>query len=658
MIVQHIPEYPFNNTSDGIVNAQEDKTTPRLEALVRESLQNSLDASDGSENLIVEFGYTEYDSAKLGEIFPDIATIIRSQPNHCLYVKDSGTVGLTGDITDKKANYCGLVKKIGQTGKDAGTLGGSWGKGKSVFYRQGIGFVIFYSRIGTNNGLFESRMNAVFANWKNLDYNPIPEWAGISIWGGDRLRENDVTPVYDERVINEMLGVFGILPYSGDETGTVVIVPAVCENELLMDVEEGVEHDTEKTWLTSVERCLDFYIQKWFSPRLNNQVERKPTLKCMVNNIQVSLKYNLFRTLQSLYNDTFDLSKKNVDYLRLRNQNNSYGNVAWKICDENELWDTVSHDPYKLCDIHGVSEKGNRPIVAYVRSPGMFLTFEDSFFDNLPETDSESYLMAVFRLNPDEKTTVNLKNGKELSLEQYVRSTERSNHKEWRDISSSSDKFVYNFMSQIKKKLSDQLKSGESTKVSGRRATDGRFVAERLFPDGSYIHSMRDKTNPPKGGGGSGGGGRGGKKHPDVYPTDISEKQIPEGVLKILSIQFVDVRIARIRLGAFYSEKETVYREKWESDIGSDFPMSILSLSVLSFTDENGAEIESNVKTTPENPKGNGDRFTVRWNSHSDIQIASGRTNTIMKVELLIRRPEDTMVIPVLSVTTKGAEDE
>ena len=654
MIVQHIPEYPFNNTSDGIVNAQEDKSTPKLEALVRESIQNSLDASDGSDSLIVEFGYGEYDPVRLGDFFPEIASIIESQPNHCLYVKDSGTVGLTGDISDKKANYSGLVKKIGQTGKDAGTLGGSWGKGKSVFYRQGIGFVIFYSRIRKDDESYESRMNAVFANWKNLDYNPIPEWGGISIWGGERFKENDVTPVYDETAIGRMLALFGILPYTGNETGTVVIVPAVCENELLMDVEEGVEHDTEKTWLTSVERCLNFYIQKWFSPRLNNHVEGKPTLRCMVNNIQVTLKYKLFLILQSLYNDTFDLSKKNVDYLRLRNQNNSYGNIAWTICSEGDLRDTAAHNPYKLCDIHSVSEKGNRPIIAYVRSPGMFLTFEEPTFDNMPETDSESYMVAVFRLNPDEKTTVSLKSGEELSLEQYVRSTEKSNHKGWKDISSSSDRFVSNIMKQIKNKLSDQLKNGETTKVSGRRATDGRFVAEKLFPDGSYIHSMREK---PKSGKGKGQTHKG-KKQPDVYPTELSERQNSDGVLKTLSIQFVDVRIALIRLGAFYSERETVYRENWESDIGSEFPMSILSFSVLSYTDESGVEKECSIRTTPDNPKANGDRFTVRWLSHSDIQVVSGRTNTVMKVELLMRRPIDTMVIPVLSVATKGAEDE
>lgn len=654
MIIQHIPEYPFNNTSDGIVNAQEDKSTPKLEALVRESLQNSLDASNGSNELTVEFGYEPYDVCAVSGVFPDIAPILESQHNYCLYVKDWGTVGLTGDISDKKANYCGLVKKIGQTGKDAGTLGGSWGKGKSVFYRQGIGFVIFYSRIKSENGLFESRMNAVFANWKNLDYNPIPDWAGISIWGGEKYRENDVTPIYDEQTIESMLNGFGIAPYSGDETGTVIIMPAVSEKDLLADVEEGTEHDYEKTWLVSVEGCLDFYIQKWFSPRLNNTIEGKPTLRCMVNHVPVKLKHNLFLTLQSLYNDTFDLSKKNVDYLRLRNQNNSYGNIAWKICNEKELQNIVAHNPYKLCDIHSISEKGNSPIVAYVRSPGMFLTFEDPVFENLPGTDSESYLIAVFRLNPDENTRVKLKNGQDVSLEGYVRSTEKSNHSGWKDISSSSDKFVSNIMGQIKNKLSNQLKSGENTKVSGRRSTDGRFVAERLFPESSYIHSMRDKkciknTTRTR---------TGKRKEPDIYSTELSEKQSTEGVVKTISIQFVDKQIALIRLGAIYSESLIFYRENWESDLGSPFPTSFLSFSITSYTDDHNSIVECDIKSTPNTPKVKGDRFTVQWLDHSDIKIVSGRPNAIMTVELLIRRPDDTMILPVLNIASRGEKDE
>lgn len=654
MIVQHIPEYLFNNTSEGIVNAQEDKSTPKLEALVRESIQNSLDASDGSDNIVVEFGYGKFDINKISSIFTGSEPIFKSQSDLCLYVKDSGTVGLTGAIDDKKQNYCSLVKKIGQTGKDAGSMGGSWGKGKSVFYRQGIGFVIFYSRIRNDDGTYESRMNAVFANWRDIEYCPIENWTGISIWGGEVYKGYDITPVYDEKLIHEVLNGFGILPYKGSETGTIVIMPSVSDDDLLMDVEDGIEHDTEKTWLTSVERCIDFYIQKWFSSRLNNTVEGKPTLCCLVNNIQVSIKFSLFRRFQELYNDTFDDSKKNVIKLPYKNQNRSYGNLAWRIYSEEELSDTVVRDPYKLCGISSVSERGNRPIVTYLRSPGLFLTFEEPSLSNLPEVESGSYLLAVFRLNPDENTVVTLKNKEETSLEKYIRSTEKSNHMGWKDTSATSDNCVTNIMRQISGKLSEQMKSGSTTKVSGRRSTDGRFVAEKLFPEsGSYLRSRREKDKPDK----PRKPRKPGKKQPDVYPRDISEKQTTEGVQKNIELRFVNVRTARIRLGA-YAESTTYYRDSWEKDIGTVFPISFMSAAVQSYTEDDGREVSCNVKTDPVLYKATGDRFSIRWLTPSEIQINTGRMNTTMKIELLISRPEGTMIVPELSITSKGEEDE
>ena len=617
-------------------------------------IQNSLDASDGSEDVIVEYGYGRYDNRGISTYFPDSEKIFESQTDLFLYVKDSGTVGLTGAIDDKKQNYCSLVKKIGQTGKDASSMGGSWGKGKSVFYRQGIGFVIFYSRIKNEDGTFETRMNAVFANWKDIDYNPIDNWTGISIWGGEMFNGYDITPVYDENIIHGVLDLFGISPYKNSETGTIIIMPSVSDEDLLMDVEGGTDHDTEKTWLTSVERCIDFYIQKWFASRLNNKIDGKPTLRCFVNNTSVVLKYSLFRRFQELYNDTYDVSKNNVIKLPYKNQSRSYGNLAWKIYSEEDLSDNVIRNPYKLCDITNTSEKGNRPIVTYVRSPGLFLTFEDPNLGNLPEIESGSYLLAVFRLNPDENTVVTLKNKNEISLEQYVRSTEKSNHMGWKDTSTTSENYVMNIMRQINEKISKQMKSGNVTKVSGRRSTDGRFVADKLFPEsGSYLHSRRSKTDAKQSKKTTGRG----NKQPGVFAKEFSEKQTDAGVEKRIELKFVNTHNAQIRLGA-NAESVTYYEDNWKKDIGTAYPISFISVIVNSFTDDDGKEVSCNIKTDPESYKAKGDRFSIRWLSSSEVQITSGRTNTIMKIELVIRRPEEIMIIPELSINSKGNDDE
>ena len=79
-----------------------------------------------------------------------------------LEIRDLKTSGLTGCIRKadiKKEDHGNFFKLIYDTGKrqtQAGA-GGNWGFGKSVYYRVGIGIVIFYSRIKNETG-YESRL--------------------------------------------------------------------------------------------------------------------------------------------------------------------------------------------------------------------------------------------------------------------------------------------------------------------------------------------------------------------------------------------------------------------------------------------------------------------------------------------------------------------
>ena len=59
----------------------------------------------------------------------------------------------------KKDDHGNFFKLIYDTGKrqTISTAGGNWGFGKSVYYRVGIGIVIFYSRI-KNAGGYENRL--------------------------------------------------------------------------------------------------------------------------------------------------------------------------------------------------------------------------------------------------------------------------------------------------------------------------------------------------------------------------------------------------------------------------------------------------------------------------------------------------------------------
>ena len=122
-------------------------------------------------------------------------------------------------------------------------------------------------------------------------------------------------------------------------------------------------------------------------------------------------------------------------------------------------------------------------------------------------------------------------------------------------------------------------------------------------------------------------------------------------------LRFVNTRTAHVCLGA-YAESVTYYRENWEKDIGTNFPISFISAVVQSYIEDDGKEVFCDVRTDSSHYKAIGDRFTIRWLTPSEIQINSGRMNTTMKIELLIRRPKDMMVVPELSVSVKREEDE
>ena len=133
--------------SEKYLRVDQNMDTPKLDVLVRESIQNSLDAH--AENRVnVDFSIGSYSSSILSHSFPELENVL-SQFDQFICIRDTGTVGLRGpvrlsDIADGDVgNYIGLVKGMMDTSKSALNSGGSWGIGKVVYYKIGINFVIY-----------------------------------------------------------------------------------------------------------------------------------------------------------------------------------------------------------------------------------------------------------------------------------------------------------------------------------------------------------------------------------------------------------------------------------------------------------------------------------------------------------------------------------
>jgi hypothetical protein len=160
------PQWRFREMQPGEINVDpiegEFFTTEAIgsitDALVRESIQNSLDAAQGSGSVIVRFSFFSkpnpgYDGNVIRKKYIDglsphlhakhsgLQDIPSSAENiNYLLIEDYGTRGLEGDVTQyddldddfKKNDFYYFWRNIGRTRKEATDLG-RWGLGKTVF---------------------------------------------------------------------------------------------------------------------------------------------------------------------------------------------------------------------------------------------------------------------------------------------------------------------------------------------------------------------------------------------------------------------------------------------------------------------------------------------------------------------------------------------
>ncbi|MFQ3872565.1 hypothetical protein [Staphylococcus sp. Mo2-1] len=114
----------MSQDGDAILRSLQNKSLPVLDLLVRESLQNSLDATlPDMEETKVNFKLGNFNSPSLARYFEGISETLNerySGNEEFIAIKDSNTSGLTGDYraTDasiaNKSNFFKLVFGIGK----------------------------------------------------------------------------------------------------------------------------------------------------------------------------------------------------------------------------------------------------------------------------------------------------------------------------------------------------------------------------------------------------------------------------------------------------------------------------------------------------------------------------------------------------------------
>lgn len=500
---------------------------PILDLLVREAVQNSLDASKpGKGYTNVDFNVTAFNSvelsAELEGITQNLNKRFQNEKNQLIEVRDTNTSGLTGpihykDVKDNKfGNLLKLIYEISMPQQQEGA-GGSWGLGKTVYFRIGIGLVIYYSQIENDEGEFESRMAACLVEDENLTDALINTEddslkRGIA-WWGQGIEDGTTIPLTDEKEIRRILDILNIEPFEEEVTGTSIIIPYIDSYKLLEGIipSNGNEENKEFSniwWTDSVTDYIKVAIQRWYAPRLmNKDYNFGRWLRVRINGegIKHSQMLPFFKIVQGLYNKTPISNKVGAEEeilndcevicedVRLRNifsQGTCAGYICYAKVSRNELLMNYPDNyqaPYVYINKFDHEPGINNPILMFTRKPGMIVGYETSGYwtDSIPKMHDGQFIVGLFVANsPNELKQTQEK----ITLEEYIRKSEKADHTSWNDwnIGVYKPHIVLKIQNQVKGKLIKKFMKKESENTARRNVGLGKALAEVLLPPENF----------------------------------------------------------------------------------------------------------------------------------------------------------------------------
>lgn len=518
-IIPYIPPFPAKGSH--LLKEFANTGTPILDSLIRESVQNSLDAAKGVTGpVMMNFVTGDFSKKDLFSQCEGLEKMLKTKfsgiPSRFLAFRDYNTTGLEGNVIDmgdqNTGNYFKLVLDIGNEQTNLGA-GGSCGIGKSLYFRLGVkGFVIYYSRISVGKGKYESRLIAMMVENERQKDSVIPaaekgmSKTGIAYWGvlGDEM----ILPVTDEDEIDEILDIFGMEPYGETETGTMVILPFIDENALLNDnkpVFEIAGSELEPAWTKSVESFLRISVQRWYFARLNNnKYKYGNSLKVSVGGklLKTEDMVPCFRILQALYNRAAGCKEDALDDIltdyegvktedvllgRYRPLEKKKGGTLSYVLADRELLGMIApencYSPYIYCDTDFEDNDTNVPLIGFCRKPGMVVNYETSgdWLYRVPDsTDGDHFMLAMFVLNSN-----NSLKGTDYDLEEYVRKMEPNDHMSWVDgtFNGENYSFIKNIKSNVSKILYNVLSRGDQGETKRKMSELGKIFSWILPPE-------------------------------------------------------------------------------------------------------------------------------------------------------------------------------
>ena len=511
--IKYISGDYVQTTGSALLKMMQNNAMPVLDLFVRESIQNSLDAVlPGKDKVIIDYQIGSFDKKGFAEYYLDIKDEIFSKfPENkykFLAIRDSNTIGLVGNRNGKfkkdgsKQNLGKLVFQIMHP-QDQEGAGGSWGIGKTIYYRLGQGFTIFYSRILLEDGQYEHRLVSSLVENEDLESSILRKYTdgiGIAFFGNVETinGKEDISVIVNEEEIKEFLSMFGIVPFKDDETGTMVIIPFINERRLLEDnKEEKREFETEPYWYNSLEEYLRVSIYRWYFPRLCNKYPYGAYLEARVNGIPLKLENHdyVYKKFTQMYETLLENeSSEDVKVELIERQRDvsskELGKFVYCKVSRTELGMNVGAmpSPFAYANVNDVGgDDYNPPIICFIRKPGMIISYKTSgdWAGNGISCSEDEFILGLFVLNSTNKMRAS-----GISLEEYIRKSERSDHIEWVDHALENSKKI-DIVKSITRGITGILrkeysnKTEETTQATSNRVFGKRF-AKLLLSDHNF----------------------------------------------------------------------------------------------------------------------------------------------------------------------------
>lgn len=517
--IKKAPNDPQSMVQDGdsILKSLQNNSLPTVDLVIRESLQNSLDAQiPGSSDTEVEINVGTFDSEKFAINLEEVdETLIKKYPGQqvVLSISDKNTKGLTGDFRDNSqeslatSNFQKLIFSLGKN-QTAEGAGGSWGLGKTSYSLIGAGVVLYYTRIKVPGNQYEERLiGALIENPKDETKRLLSKnERGIAWWGEYATDGETIYPITNPYEIERILNILGIERYD-DTTGTTVIIPYL-------------QNEGNKTKETLVDE-LKMAVQRWYGPRLMNDDYTKITgnskLVCTVNGdtLLPDFDYNFdiaFKYIRDLYTSALlgSSTTRQIITQPIFGRNRSFesintpiGYISFMELSRKDLLIDPPHNEENLlvkCLLTEEDEKNkgkSNIVIAHARKPGMVVSYayNDDWTPNIKLENDQNMILGFFvpvspaKLNPRHDK---LKSMGFHDLESYLRGIEKADHADWTDVA------YVTIVKYIKEDIQQVLKreyDGEELKNYSQSSLLSRKFGNMFMPPRSF---GKKSTTPNK----------------------------------------------------------------------------------------------------------------------------------------------------------------